>query len=189
MYETLRPALITASKAEREFMFQDPTYVVSWEIFRNNQFPYLEVQYEGPLFRVSTREETWKATIAHRSAELLHTKTNKFTRVFTQNIDGLDRQCKKLSPERIVSVHGSIAEVCCENCNLRADFDGFCDAVQSNIKDIYNLDPQVAEVSTPILCTDCQLPLVNPRTVLFGRSLPSEFFERIPLLPLMDLVQ
>ncbi len=39
MYETLRPDLITASKAEKALLFQDPTYVVSWEIFRNNQFP------------------------------------------------------------------------------------------------------------------------------------------------------
>jgi NAD-dependent deacetylase sirtuin 2 len=186
MYETLRPALITASKAERALMSQDPTYVVSWNIFRNNQFPYLEVRRP---FILGTREETWKATIAHRFAELLHTKTHKLTRVFTQNIDGIDRQCKNIPPERIVSVHGSIAEVCCENCNHQADFDEFCDAVQSNIKDIYKLDPQAPETSTHILCTKCQLPLVKPRTVLFGRSLPSEFFERIQDdLPTMDLL-
>jgi NAD-dependent deacetylase sirtuin 2 len=186
MYETLRPGLITASKAEKALLFQDPTYVVSWNIFRNNQFPYLEVRRP---FILGTREETWKATIAHRFAELLHTKANKLTRVYTQNIDGLDRQCKKIPPERIVSVHGSIAEVCCENCNHQADFDEFCDAVQFNIKDIYKLDAQDPETSTPILCTKCQLPLVKPRTVLFGRSLPSEFFERIQEdLPLMDLL-
>jgi NAD-dependent deacetylase sirtuin 2 len=186
MYETLRPGLITASKAEKALLFQDPTYVVSWEIFRNNQFPYLEVRRP---FILGTREETWKATIAHRFVELLHTKTNKLTRVYTQNIDGLDRQCKKIPPERIVSVHGSIAEICCENCNHQADFNEFCDAVQFNIKDIYKLDPQAPEMSTPILCTKCQLPLVKPRTVLFGRSLPSEFFERIEEdLPSVDLL-
>jgi NAD-dependent deacetylase sirtuin 2 len=138
---------------------------------------------------LGTREETWKATIAHRFAELLYTKTNKLTRVYTQNIDGLDRQCKKIPPERIVSVHGSIAEVCCENCNHRADFDEFCDAVRFNIKDINKLDPHAPEMSTHILCTKCQLPLVKPRTVLFGRSLPSEFLEFIEEdLPLMDLL-
>ncbi len=140
-------------------------------------------------FLLGTREETWKATIAHRFVELLHTKTNKLTRVYTQNIDSLDRQCKKIPPERIVSVHGSIAEVCCENCNHQADFDEFCDAVQFNIKDIYKLDAQAPKTSTHILCTKCQLPLVKPRTILFGRSLPSEFFERIQEdLPSMDLL-
>lgn len=186
MYDTLRPNLITASKAEKALMMKDPTYVVSWEIFRSNQFPYLEVRRP---FILGTREETWKATIGHRFAELLHSKTGKLTRVYTQNIDGLDRQCKNIPPERIVSVHGSIAEVCCENCNHQADFDEFCDAVQHNIKDIYKVDPQAPETSTPILCTRCQLPLVKPRTVLFGRSLPSEFFEHNQEdLPLMDLL-
>jgi NAD-dependent deacetylase sirtuin 2 len=186
MYDSLQPDLITASPAERALMFQDPTYVVSWDIFHNNQFPYLEVRRP---FILGTREETWKATIAHRFAELLHTKTQKLTRVYTQNIDGLDRQCKKIPQEKIVSVHGSIAEATCENCGHQADFDQFCDAIRSNIKDIYKQDAQAPETSTPILCTKCQLPFVKPRTVLFGRSLPSEFFECVQEdLPSMDLL-
>ena len=57
----------------------------SGKSLKKNQFPYLEVRKP---FILGTREETWKATIAHRFAELLHTKTNKLTRVYTQNIDG-----------------------------------------------------------------------------------------------------
>ncbi len=34
------------------------------------------------------REKKWKATLAHRFVELLHKKTGKLTRLYTQNIDG-----------------------------------------------------------------------------------------------------
>lgn len=51
--------------------------------------------------------------------------------------------------------------------------------VETNIKDIYNVHGTKSPAeSTPILCNNCQQPLVKPTTVLFGRSLPSEFFER-----------
>jgi NAD-dependent SIR2 family protein deacetylase len=138
---------------------------------------------------LGTRDRTWKATIAHRFAELLEVKTNKLTRIYTQNIDGLDRQCERLTPEKIVSVHGTISQAACEGCGHAADFDQFCDDVRSNIKDIYNQDPQAPAESAPILCRNCQKPLVKPNTVLFGRNLPSEFFERIREdLPSMDLL-
>ena len=43
MYETLQPSLLTATPAQRGQMEYDPTFVLSWELFRANQFPYLEV--------------------------------------------------------------------------------------------------------------------------------------------------
>jgi NAD+-dependent protein deacetylase sirtuin 2 len=176
MYQTLRPDMITASERERNLMRKDPTYVVSWEIFKSNSLPYLEVRRP---FILGTREQKWKATIAHRFAELLHVKTNKLTRVYTQNIDGLDRQCKDIPANKIISVHGSISKASCEGCGTVVDFDTFCDAVQSNIKDIYLNDDRAPKESTPIVCQSCQKPLVKPETVLFGRSLPSLFFESI----------
>ncbi len=51
--------------------------------------------------------------------------------------------------------------------------------VQTNIKDIYGVDPTAPVESKPILCPKCQQPLVKPKTVLFGRSLPSEFFNHM----------
>ena len=41
MYDTLRADLLTASDQERKAMEFDPTAVVSYDIFKNNQFPYL----------------------------------------------------------------------------------------------------------------------------------------------------
>jgi NAD-dependent SIR2 family protein deacetylase len=177
MYDTLRPELITANKYERKLMEEDPTYVVSWDIFKHNAFPYLEVRRP---FILNTRKQVWKSTIAHRFAELLHVKTQKLTRVYTQNIDGLDRQCKEIPPDKIVNVHGTISKASCEGCGREQDYDAFCDSVQSKIKDIYKMDPNALEESSPIPCENCGKPLVKPSTVLFGRPLPFDFFENVP---------
>lgn len=176
MYDTLKPELLTASKQQQQLMSHDPTYCVSWEIFRNNQFPYLEVRRP---FILGTRERRWKATLAHRFVELLHSKTGKLTRLYTQNIDGLDRQCEEIPDDKIVPVHGTLSKVRCEGCGHEMDFDAFCGVVKTQIKDIYGVDllDSAPETSTPILCDSCRKPLVKPSTVLFGRSLPSEFFD------------
>ena len=143
MYDTLKPELITCnSEYERNLLKMDPTYVVSWDIFQTNPFPYLEVRRP---FILGTRNHQWKATIAHQFAELLHTQTkqdnnnnNKLTRIYTQNIDGLDRQCDGLPDDKMVNVHGSLDKIRCEGCNKEETmtFDEFCDAVSTNIKDI-----------------------------------------------------
>ena len=174
MYDTLDPSLITASERERKLLRMDPTYVVSWDVFKKNAFPYLEVRRP---FILGTRERQWKPTLAHRFAELLHTQTGKLTRVFTQNIDGLDYHCENLPTDKIVSVHGSLAQVACEGCGEQVDYDGFCQQVQSKIRNIYEPEQRPTE-SSPILCGSCHRPLVKPTTVLFGRSLPEEFFLR-----------
>ena len=80
MYDTLRPELLTANPYQQEWMRRDPTAVVMWEMFQTNAFPYLEVRRP---FILGTRDQRWKATITHRFAELLHTKTNKLVRAAT----------------------------------------------------------------------------------------------------------
>jgi NAD+-dependent protein deacetylase sirtuin 2 len=195
-YSTLRPELLTATPAERRLFSQDPTYVVSWQIFQHNQFPYLEVRRP---FILGTQRRTWKATIAHHFASLLNSKTNKLTRIYTQNIDGLDYQLDDIPRDKIVAVHGSIATASCEGCGKAADMADFCQQLQNNIKDIYNLnndnmdeddDTKAApQESTPILCEHCRKPLVKPSTVLFGRNLPLEFFQRAQQdLPQLDVL-
>ena len=136
MYDTLRPELITATEKQRQLMKVDPTYVVERGMFFENSFPYLEVRRP---FILGTRDHKWKATIAHRFAELLHKKTNKLTRVYTQNIDGLDRQCD-IPDDKIVNVHGTLSRASCESCGTEVDFEDFCKDVEQSIKDIYNID-------------------------------------------------
>ena len=187
MYATLKPELITATESQRKMMRADPTEVVTWNMFQQNAFPYLEVRRP---FILGTREKKWKSTIAHRFFELIHTKTGKLTRLYTQNIDGLDRQCHRIPADKIINIHGSLSEAACEGCGHKMNFEDFCEAVEANIKDIYNKDNVNApKESTPILCESCKKPLVKPTTVLFGRSLPPEFFEKMQEdLPTVDLL-
>lgn len=179
MYDTLRPELITCTERERNLLREDPSYVLSWEIFQHNAFPYLEVRRP---FILGTAERRWKATLAHRFAELVHTQTqtdnSKLTRVYTQNIDGLERQCEALPPDKIFNLHGSLAQVACEGCGAAVEFDDFCESLKTNIKDIYGVDPDAPAESTPIQCRNCGKALVKPTTVLIGRNLPEEFYNQ-----------
>lgn len=115
MYSTLRPELITATASQRAAMAADPVSVVERSMFLSNPFPYLEVRRP---FILGTQEQRWRATLSHRFVELLHTKAGKLTRLYTQNIDGLDFQTS-LPAELIVPVHGSMGSVACEVRPLR----------------------------------------------------------------------
>ena len=92
-------------------------------MFFANQFPYLEVRRP---FILGTQQRQWRATIGHRFIELLH-KHGKLTRLYTQNIDGLDYQCEGLPAEKIIPVHGTIGRVSCEKCGAEQDHAAFCD--------------------------------------------------------------
>ena len=72
MYDTLKPELLTCSDKYKKLMSQDPTYVVSWEIFQKTSLPYLEVRRP---FILGINDITPK---------------EKLTRVYSQNIDGKD---------------------------------------------------------------------------------------------------
>ena len=175
MYDTLKPELLTATEQQRQLMAIDPTYVVERQMFRQNPFPFLEVRRP---FILGTHEAKWKATIAHRFVELL-AKHGKLTRLYTQNIDGLDFQCEGIPPNKIVPVHGSIGRVACEACGAECDREAFVEKVRRQIKNIYGPSEDAGPAkSTPILCGHCGEPAVKPTTVLFGGSLPEIFFQR-----------
>jgi NAD-dependent deacetylase sirtuin 2 len=154
-------------------------------MFLGNSYPYLEVRRP---FILGTQQKKWKATIAHRFAELLHAKTGKLSRIYTQNIDGLDHQCQ-IPTDKIVNVHGTLAEVACESCGADHDFDEFCQQVRTNIKDIYNVDSKAPAESLPIACKSCGRATVKPKTVLFGSGLPGDFFTKSELdMPSCDML-
>ena len=175
MYDSLKPELITATTRQRAQMNADPTYVVERGMFRENQYPYLEVRRP---FILGTQEQKWKATLAHRFLEVLHQRTGKLTRLYTQNIDGLDFQCESIPASKIVPVHGTIGKAGCEACGADTDFGAFCALVRANIKDLYRMDPAAPAESSPVTCEACGKASVKPKTVLFGSNLPAEFFER-----------
>mmetsp|Transcript_8806 Transcript_8806/g.26384 ORF Transcript_8806/g.26384 Transcript_8806/m.26384 type:complete len:629 (-) Transcript_8806:91-1977(-) len=189
MYETLRPDLLTATDEERFAMEMDPTTVFEKGMFLQNPLPCLELKRS---FILGTQANTWKATLAHRFVELLHKKTGKLTRLYTQNIDGLEGQCGNLPREKVVSVHGSMDRAACELCGAETDFNTFCDDVRSRIKDITGQDSGAPTESKPIQCKTCSQPAVKPTIVLFRSSLPEEFYtlskEDLPGVDLLIVV-
>ena len=173
LYDTLRPELLTATNEQRETMRKDPTYVVSWDLFKDNQLPYLELRRP---FILGIGERKWQPTLAHSFFEVLHLK-GKLRRVYTQNIDGLD-YLTRIPKELISSCHGSLAQASCEFCGRPADWRSFVEEVRGKIRDIYSQNEHSTE-SQHILCSACRKPGVKPDTVLYGRSLPAEFFRAI----------
>lgn len=155
MYSTLRPELITATASQRAAMAADPVSVVERSMFLSNPFPYLEVRRP---FILGTQEQRWRATISHHFIELLHAKAGKLTRLYTQNIDGLDFQTS-LPPELIVPVHGSMGSVACE---VRA------------------LWVSCAPAARLVLCP---YPLSQPRSLPAARSTPYPLASQPPSVP------
>lgn len=186
LYHTLQPDQLSASAVEREAIRADPTVALEQGLFMQNQLPCLEIKRP---FILGTQEEIWKATIAHRFVELLHQKTGKLTRLYTQNIDGLEGQCHNLPHDKVVAVHGSMDRAECACCGATSDFGEFCNQVRSNIKDVTGQDSTAPQTSTPIKCKVCGNNTVKPAIVLFRSKLPEEFFYRVPQdIPKVDLL-
>jgi NAD-dependent SIR2 family protein deacetylase len=98
-------------------------------------------------------------------------------RLYTQNIDGLDFQLN-LPTEKVVNVHGSLADMSCEFCGCPYPTEEFYYRVRTQIRNIYDdNDTEAPKTSTNILCKSCERPGVKPNTVMYGRSMPQKFFE------------
>jgi NAD-dependent SIR2 family protein deacetylase len=177
LYATLNPDLLTADAIEREAIRSDPTFALEQTLFTKNPLPCLELNRE---FILGTREQRWKSTLAHRFVELLHSKTGKLVRLYTQNIDGLEDQCTELPREKVVAVHGSMDRAECAMCKTESDFNAFAEKVRRQIKDLSSQDPAAPATSTPIDCDMCGAQSMKPAIVLFKSSLPMEFFEKVP---------
>jgi NAD-dependent deacetylase sirtuin 2 len=173
VYDTLRPEILTASESQQQEMRQNPPYAVSWDLFKANPLPFLELKRP---FILGTANKQWKPTLSHWFFRLVHDK-GLLTRIYTQNIDGLDHQTG-IPAEKIVSIHGNISTISCEECKHGMPMNEFKKAMEEHIRDI-NSEKGLAspKVSTPIMCTMCEKPAVKPDVVLFGRSLPNRFSE------------
>ena len=174
LYATMDPDSLTATQTERDLIRMDPSIALDNHLFLQNQLPCLEVNRQ---FLLGTKDQVWKATLAHRFVELLHRKTNKLIRLYTQNIDGLEDQCNDLPRDKIVNVHGSMDQAECGMCRSEVDFETFCTNVRHKIKDITGTDPTAPTASTYIECPICGYNALKPAIVLFKSNLPQRFFE------------
>ena len=60
LYNTLNVDTLTATDAQKSRLRAEPTMVVDIDLFRKNQFPYLEVRRP---FILGTKEKKWKLTL------------------------------------------------------------------------------------------------------------------------------
>ena len=176
LYATLDADQLTATAEQREDIRRDPTTALDQHLFLENPLPCLELKRS---FILGTHRRQWKATLAHRFLEVLHNKTGKLIRTYTQNIDGLECQLD-LPSSMVVPVHGSMDRAECARCEQSFDFDTFCQKVQTQIKDVTGQDATAPQESTPISCPMCGSTAVKPAIVLFRSSLPKVFFEKVP---------
>jgi NAD+-dependent protein deacetylase sirtuin 2 len=198
LYRTINVDVLSGlDEEQREQIRNDPSLALDQHLFLEHPTVCLELQRD---FILGVHEQRWKATLAHRFCELLHTKFlqkngpqknnngannnnnnhgGKLARLYTQNIDGLEDQCATLPRDKVIAVHGSMDRAECAHCGTEMEFDKFCQRVREQIKDIHASDA-VSQSSTPIQCVQCGRPTVKPGIVLFRSSLPHAFFTHVP---------
>jgi len=173
MYNTLRPELFTATTEQKEKLKCNPQYVVTLDLFAQNQIAYLEFKRQ---FILDIADNKYKPTISHYFVQLCHDK-GLLRRLYSQNIDGLHKQTG-IPDEKAVFVHGDMRTIQCEYCNYDGiNLEQFRNEVQSKIKDIYNVDSSGPAVSTSIPCPQCAKNGLKPAAVLFGRDVVPRYFE------------
>ncbi|SJX65956.1 related to NAD-dependent histone deacetylase [Sporisorium reilianum f. sp. reilianum] len=123
----------------------------------------------------------FKPALAHYFLALLQAR-GKLKRVFTQNVDTLER-IAGVEADRVVEAHGSFATSTCIACKHRVDDDWIRARVERG---------EVARCPRA-KCVGKKRgaeagALVKPDIVFFGESLPSRFFRCIPDLQSADLL-
>ncbi|CAF3168638.1 unnamed protein product [Rotaria socialis] len=129
-----------------------PEAIFQLDYFRNNPKPFF-------LLAKELYPQKYTPTPTHYFLRLLNDKS-KLLRIFTQNIDSLER-IAGVPPEKIVEAHGTFFASHCLNCRKEYDLEF--------VKEIISKD----EIPH---CTECD-GIVKPDIVFFGESLPARFSE------------
>ncbi|XP_047218277.1 NAD-dependent protein deacetylase sirtuin-3, mitochondrial isoform X2 [Girardinichthys multiradiatus] len=142
--------------------------------------PYAEAIFEigffhrnpNPFFALAKElyPGNYLPNLTHYFVSLLH-KKGQLLRMYTQNIDGLERLAG-VPPEMLVEAHGTFATATCTLCLQKYDGEDLRPAVMSGTV------PQ---------CPTCK-GVVKPDIVFFGEELPLHFFKYLTDFPLVDLL-
>ncbi|XP_028331444.1 NAD-dependent protein deacetylase sirtuin-3, mitochondrial [Gouania willdenowi] len=112
----------------------------------------------------------YRPNITHYFVRLLHRK-GQLLRMYTQNIDGLERQAG-IPPEKLVEAHGTFSTATCTVCLRKYDGEELRSDVMSG---------------TVPHCPTCK-GVVKPDIVFFGEELPRHFLKYLTDFPLADLL-
>ncbi|KAH3903092.1 related to NAD-dependent protein deacetylase HST2 [Saccharomycodes ludwigii] len=129
------------------------------DFFKNNPVPFYILAKE--LY-----PGNFKPSKFHYFMKLMEDK-NRLHRVYTQNIDTLEREAG-ISGEKIIEAHGSFASNHCINCNERYELEIFKEKVTN-----FEEGPGKHDFAK---CRKCVDGLIKPNIVFFGENLPSSFF-------------
>ncbi len=142
-----------------------PTAVFTLDYFKHDPRPFYDIA--ASLYPTLS---TTKPTVAHYFIKLLETK-NMLLRHYTQNIDGLE-DLTGLDQNLTVQAHGHIRTGSCLSCSKSFTFEYMKTFVIKN--DI----PK---------CETCA-GVIKPDVVLFGESLPKQFWRHLVDFPKCDLL-
>ncbi|XP_068611145.1 NAD-dependent protein deacetylase sirtuin-3, mitochondrial [Brachionichthys hirsutus] len=112
----------------------------------------------------------YRPNMTHYFVRLLH-KKSQLLRMYTQNIDGLERLAG-IPPQMLVEAHGTFATATCTVCWSKYDGE--------------KLRPDVMSGRVP-KCSTCK-GVVKPDIVFFGEELPPYFLKYLTDFPLADLL-
>ena len=141
----------------QRFKLPNPQSIFEINFFKKNPQPFFELSKE-------TMPGKYKPTFAHYLPVILH-RHNLLKRVYTQNIDGLERLAG-LPSDKIVECHGTYYTAHCLKCKQKYDF-----------KDIQK---KMEKGKIPF-CTACKGGVIKPDIVFFGEDLPENFFNLIKI--------
>ncbi len=149
----------------QKYNLPHPTAVFTLDYFKNDPRPFYEIA--SSLYPILS---TAKPTVAHYFIKLLEIK-GKLLRHYTQNIDGLE-DLTGLCQNFTIQAHGHIRSGSCLSCSKRFTFEYIKSFVIKN--DIPKCDA----------CTG----VIKPDVVLFGESLPKNFWKNLVDFPKCDLL-
>lgn len=139
----------------QKFNLPYPEAIFDIHYFMMDQRPFLTLAqdlYPG---------QNYKPNVAHHFLRLLHDE-GKLLKVYTQNIDGLERLAG-VPDEKLMEAHGSFSTASCTLCGKRHDGDLVKEAIVTG--------------KGPVLCESQKCKgKVKPDIVFFGENLPHTFW-------------
>ncbi|KAJ3093855.1 NAD-dependent protein deacetylase sirtuin-2 [Physocladia obscura] len=172
----------------QKYNLPSPESVFDIAYFRNNPLPFFTLAKE--LF-----PGNFAPTLSHYFLRLLSEK-NFLRRIYTQNIDTLERAAK-INPSYIVEAHGSFGSASCVG-GLASDATEFV-TKDNNSGSFFKFEPAVSldkpcgatysqnwiqerifsnnGENIPPKCDNCKHGIVKPDITFFGESLPKRFFD------------
>ena len=151
-----------ANLARLNLPYAEAVFDISY--FRNNPLPFYTLAHELYPGR-------YRPTITHSFISLLH-KKGKLLKLFTQNIDCLEREAG-VPDDKIIEAHGSFATQRCIECKTSFPDDRMREVVMAK--------------EVPRCITKTCNGLVKPDIVFFGEALPEAFHRNRTAPAMADL--